>query len=199
MSTSPLAHRPPHAPSSRRLLIALAVMAALTLSAFVALALVLVLGDTGTQTRTVLRTVPAATTPGSWARVYAQANAGAVDFTVRTTTTIDTPFGPRAQQATDLGSGFVVDGRGDIVTAAHVVSGATSIRVTFQNGTVRTARVLGTDPGTDVALVRTDPAGLALHPLPMGSSAALSAGDQIAVFGDPLGFTRSISRGSYPP
>ena len=108
---------------------------------------------------------------------------------------VATPFGQRQEQETAVGSGFVLDGRGDIVTAAHVVDGASSIRVAFQNGAAREATILGTDDASDVALVHVDPAGLTLDPLTLGSSRALAVGDALAVIGDPLGFERTLSTG----
>lgn len=76
-----------------------------------------------------------------------------------------------------------------------MVAGATSITVTFEDGTTRSATVLAQDAGSDVALIHVNPAGLTLHPLPLGSSAALAVGDPLAVVGDPLGFDRSLSTG----
>ena len=154
---------------------------------------------TSTATVTVLETAPASVAPTSptatWAGVYAQAAAGQVDITVQTTSTIATPFGEQQQQATALGSGFLFDGRGDLVTAAHVVDGATSISVAFENGATRSATILGKDDASDIAVLHVGPAGLTLHPLRLGSSAMLAIGDPLAVLGDPLGFDRSLSTG----
>ena len=105
------------------------------------------------------------------------------------------PFGGPSQSATATGTGFVVDGKGHIVTAAHVVEGASSISVKFQDGTTRTAKVLGTDEATDVAVLSVDPSGLTLHPLALGSSASLAIGDQVAAIGDPFTYQRSLSTG----
>ena len=106
------------------------------------------------------------------------------------------PFGgPSQSGSTATGTGFVVDGKGHIVTAAHVVDGASSISVKFQDGTTRTAKVLGTDNATDVAVLSVDPSGLTLHPLALGSSASLAIGDQVAAIGDPFTYERSLSTG----
>ena len=121
--------------------------------------------------------------------------AGTVDITAQVTATVATPFGQREEQETALGSGFVLDGRGNIVTAAHVVDGASSIRVAFQNGAARSATIFGADDASDVALVHVDPAGLTLDPLKLGSSKALAVGDALALIGNPLGFDRSLSTG----
>lgn len=167
----------------------------------VALALALAIGalHTSAPATTVVESAPVTAAGSSpsvpWARVYTSANAGAVDITVQSTTAVSTPFGTRQEQETVMGSGFVLNGRGDLLTAAHVVDGARSIRVAFANGTVRSATVVGKDEASDVAVLHVNPAGLTLHPLPLGSSAALSVGDPLGVLGDPLGFDRSFSTG----
>jgi S1-C subfamily serine protease len=131
--------------------------------------------------------------------LYAAASPGVVDITSRGVTdgeASQNPFGgPQPQQGTATGTGFVVDKDGNIATAAHVVDGASSITVTFQDGTTRTAKLLGKDDATDVAVIKVDPSGLNLHVLDLGSSAALGVGDPLAVIGDPFGYDRSISTG----
>jgi putative serine protease PepD len=114
--------------------------------------------------------------------LYASASSGVVDITVR-----------GASDGT--GTGFVVDDQGHIVTAAHVVDGATSVSVEFEDGTTRQATVLGKDDATDVAVIKIDASGLTLHPLTLGSSASLNVGDDVAVIGDPFGYARSLSTG----
>ena len=131
--------------------------------------------------------------------LYSATAPGVVDITSRgVTTTSDSasPFGgPSQSQGTATGTGFVVDAKGHIVTAAHVVDGASSITVKFQDGTTRTAKLLGKDNATDVAVLSVDPSGLTLHPLALGSSAALGVGDQLAAIGDPFTYERSMSTG----
>jgi putative serine protease PepD len=160
-------------------------------------------GDTATTT-TVTQATSAATERTSTTgaldprRLYASTAAGVVDITSRGVTSSaggGSPFGGPSQSATATGTGFVVDGKGHIVTAAHVVEGASSISVKFQDGTTRTAKVLGTDEATDVAVLSVDPSGLSLHPLALGSSASLAIGDQVAAIGDPFTYQRSLSTG----
>jgi putative serine protease PepD len=130
--------------------------------------------------------------------LYANTAAGVVDITSRGIASSSgggSPFGGPSQSSTATGTGFVVDGKGHIVTAAHVVQGASSISVKFQDGTTRTAKLLGTDEATDVAVLSVDPSGLTLHPLSLGSSAALGIGDQVAAIGDPFTYERSLSTG----
>jgi putative serine protease PepD len=114
-----------------------------------------------------------------------------------TTSSQPGPFGGGggSSQSTATGSGFVVDGQGHIVTAAHVVEGASSIKVAFTDGTTRTATVTGQDAATDVAVLKVDPSGLTLHPLALGSSASLRVGDALEAIGSPFGYSDSLSTG----
>jgi putative serine protease PepD len=89
----------------------------------------------------------------------------------------------------------VVDADGHIVTAAHVVDGADSISVKLQDGTTRSATVVGKDDATDIAVLKIDASGLKLHPLTLGSSSSIDVGDQVAAIGNPFGYDRSISTG----
>src|SRR3954447_6237729 len=127
--------------------------------------------------------------------LYASAAPSTVDITVTSTSPASGPFGGQPQSSQDSGSGFVVDSDGNIVTAAHVVENASSIKVEFRDGTVRSAKVAGIDNATDVAVIKVDPSGLSLHPLQFGSSRNLSIGDSVAAIGDPFGYDRSISTG----
>ena len=137
----------------------------------------------------------AASTRGvSASALYARVAAGVVDITATSGAQNQGFFGGGGAQ-TDLGSGFEVDGAGDILTAAHVVDGATSITVTFQNGTTRSAQLLGEDRAWDVAVIKVNPSGIALHPLALGSSRSLVIGDYLAAIGDPFGYDRSLSTG----
>jgi putative serine protease PepD len=132
--------------------------------------------------------------------LYAGTSAGVVDITAKGVSSANTqtsPFGGAApqSQSTATGTGFVIDGAGDIVTASHVVDGASSITITLQDGVTRTAKLLGKDDATDIAVLKIDAAGLTLHPLKLASSASLNVGDAVAAIGDPFGYARSISTG----
>jgi S1-C subfamily serine protease len=94
-----------------------------------------------------------------------------------------------------LGSGFLVDRRGRVLTNAHVIDDADVATVTFDDGTETEARVLGTDESTDLAvLLVTDlPSGVA--PLPLGRSADLVVGDPVIAIGNPFGLERTATTG----
>jgi 2-alkenal reductase len=102
-----------------------------------------------------------------------------------------------------LGSGFVLNGRGEIATNAHVVlegNGSSSdtadeVYVQFADRNQVRARVVGTDRESDVALLRVNPAGLTLRPLPLGSSGHLAVGQPVAAIGSPFGEPQSLSVG----
>jgi S1-C subfamily serine protease len=104
------------------------------------------------------------------------------------------PYTPPGQSI-DTGTGIVIDARGDILTASHVVAGASRITVKFLDGTVRSARVLGTDTSSDVSVLHVNPSGLTLHPLALGTSQSLAVGDPLAIIGNPFGYNRSLSTG----
>ena len=98
-------------------------------------------------------------------------------------------------QGNAQGSGFVYDRSGHIVTNQHVVAGASSISVSFWNGVELDAEVVGTDPSTDLAVIRVDaPAGL-LSPLRLGDSSAVDVGDAVLAMGSPFGLEGTITSG----
>jgi len=110
----------------------------------------------------------------------------------------DVPRGARG-----LGSGFVLDGKGEVATNAHVVTQGTgrsikraqAVYVQFADGNQVSARIIGFDPNSDVALLRVNPKGLTLRPLPLGSSAALVVGSPVVAIGSPFGEPQSLSVG----
>ena len=97
--------------------------------------------------------------------------------------------------ATALGSGFVVDKAGHIVTNFHVVDGAGQIRVSFSNRDTVEAELVGTDPSTDLAVVRVDANASALTPLPLGNSDQVRVGDPVVAIGNPFGLDRTATAG----
>jgi S1-C subfamily serine protease len=101
------------------------------------------------------------------------------------------------------GSGFVLNGEGEIVTNAHVVTTgegaaikrASAVYVEFADGNRVGAKVLGHDPNADVALLRVETKGLDLRPLPLGDSEKIAVGEPVAAIGSPFGQAQSLSVG----
>jgi putative serine protease PepD len=129
---------------------------------------------TGTST-------PPDTTPGSVASIARNVVPVVVSIDVTTTS------------GSGTGSGVIVDKRGYILTNNHVVGDATSISVTLADGTVAEARLVGTDPDTDLAVVKADATGLPVATL--GRSNNISVGDPVVAIGSPLGLKGTVTSG----
>jgi S1-C subfamily serine protease len=97
--------------------------------------------------------------------------------------------------ASALGSGFVVDKAGHIVTNFHVVDGADQIRVSFSNRDTVLAELVGVDPSTDLAVLEVDASASALTPLPLGNSDKVRVGDPVVAIGNPFGLDRTATAG----
>jgi putative serine protease PepD len=93
------------------------------------------------------------------------------------------------------GSGFVLDEDGHIVTNQHVVAGASSISVSFWNGVERDATLVGTDPSTDLAVIRVNAPRSLLGPLALADSSAVHVGDPVLAFGSPFGLEGTVTAG----
>ena len=150
------------------------------------------------STKTVLAPVrvehsqPTADSSGlSVGQVYRDAYRGVVEITVSTNQA--TPNGN--QQATAQGSGFVIDSDGHIVTNEHVVDKSTSVSVRFWNGNSYKASVVGTDPSTDLAVIKVDAPSSMLHPLSFGDSNQLQVGDSVVAIGSPFGLEETVTSG----
>ncbi|MBM3274743.1 MAG: trypsin-like peptidase domain-containing protein [Candidatus Sericytochromatia bacterium] len=92
-----------------------------------------------------------------------------------------------------IGSGFIIDPDGLIVTNNHVVAGASELSVTLPDGKKLKGKVLGKDPGTDLALVKVD--GKNLPTLPMADPASLRVGEWVVAIGSPLGLQHTVTSG----
>src|SRR4051794_16783817 len=98
-------------------------------------------------------------------------------------------------QGGGVGCGVVLDKQGHILTNFHVVDGSTSLTVHLSDGTEGSAKVLGTDPSGDMALIQADIPADKLTPLPLGDSDAMRPGDAVVAIGNPLGLENTITSG----
>jgi len=125
-------------------------------------------------------------------QVAERARASVVEITV--TTPAAGPMG-ESGTAEAQGSGFVYDTSGHVVTNAHVVEGAESVRVTFSSGRTYDATVVATDASTDLAVVKVDAPSSALVPLQLGDSSEVAVGDAVVAIGSPFGLENSVTAG----
>lgn len=94
-----------------------------------------------------------------------------------------------------MGSGFLVDARGRVLTNAHVIDDAETAQVLFEDGTEAEGRVLGTDESTDLAVLQVDDVPAGVRPLPLGRSRGLVVGDPVTAIGNPFGLDRTATTG----
>ncbi len=94
-----------------------------------------------------------------------------------------------------LGSGFVYDYEGHIVTNHHVVEGSTIIQVTFLDGNITEATKVGEDPYSDLAIIRVNPEVTTLRPVILGNSSSLTVGEPVAAIGNPFGLSNTVTSG----
>ena len=184
--------------------------------AAIALGVVAAVGSLGHSTTTVREVLDAAppessepavfansTKPLSIHDVYMRAAPGVVQVTATSRVAVQTdpfldPFGfggTTAETQEALGSGFVIDKAGHIITNYHVVQGAQHVLVSFSNNERLAARVVGRDPATDVAVLQVKAQSRALTPLQLGNSDLVRVGDSVVAIGNPLGEDRSITSG----
>jgi S1-C subfamily serine protease len=104
---------------------------------------------------------------------------------------------PATSRSTALGSGFVYDNQGHIITNHHVIDGATTADVTFTDGNTYSAKVIGKEPDADIAVLQiTDNfSEEKVMPLPIANSSSLRPGDQLIAIGNPFGLSGTITTG----
>jgi 2-alkenal reductase len=115
--------------------------------------------------------------------LYEQANPGIVSIQVL------------SQAGGSLGSGFVIDKQGHVVTNYHVVEGAEELEVDFPSGLKVRGEVVGNDLDSDLAVIKIDAPADALFPLPMGDSEALKVGQMVIAIGNPFGLSGTMTVG----
>jgi putative serine protease PepD len=139
-------------------------------------------------------------TVDSLTQLYKQDAPGVVDITVTSSSgggSSGFPFGApqQGQKSEAEGTGFVIDTKGDIMTAEHVVANATSIKVQFADGTTAKATLVGIDRSTDTGVIHVDVAASKLHPLALGNSAAVQPGQSVVAIGSPFGLPETMTAG----
>lgn len=102
---------------------------------------------------------------------------------------------PRQYKTTSLGSGFVIDKEGYIVTNNHVIEGASEIVIKFKNDKEVKAEIVGADPLTDLALLKINPKDVELYPLVLGNIDRSEIGDWVVAIGNPLGLGGTVTAG----
>jgi S1-C subfamily serine protease len=185
-----------------------ALAAASLLGGLVALGGVAVTGDLGGGTTTVVSTSPVSTATAQIAddngltvrEIYASAAPGVVQISSTGARDDDNPsldpFGfPRIEPQQALGSGFVIDKAGHIVTNYHVIEGAEQIEVSFSNQDTLRATLVGSDPSTDIAVLRVEASSRGLTPLELGDSGGVRVGDPVVAIGNPFGLARTATAG----
>ena len=157
--------------------------------------------DSGSTT-TVIREIQSGTTepaafPANGGKkisdIYEGAKHGVVQVT-STSVVSNSFFGAQEQQA--QGSGFVIDKDGHVVTNYHVVEGAKKVQVSFSDEEQMDATVVGSDPSTDIAVLKIQGAmSRSLTPLALGDSSVVKVGDAVVAIGNPFGLERTVTAG----
>jgi putative serine protease PepD len=153
-------------------------------------------------TRDVVRTTPVASTSttDTLTQLYAKDAPGVVTVTVSGRSSSGEsgiPGFSAPQKFEAIGTGFEIDSNGDIMTAEHVVAGASTITVTFQNGSTTKATLVGSDSSTDSAVIHVSIPASQLHPLTLGNSSTVLPGQAVVAIGTPLNpeYSESMSAG----
>lgn len=120
-----------------------------------------------------------------------------VAFITSTSTSYQQDFwgGVEEEKGTGTGSGSVIDTRGYIVTNNHVVEGAQKLTVSFGGGKTYPATVVGSDPDTDLAVIKIEAPASELTVIPFGDSDKLAVGQKVLAIGNPFGLDRTLTTG----
>lgn len=129
--------------------------------------------------------------PGSFAPLARQANPAVA--TVKAKVERESRSGRRRTLQEGLGTAFVYDPAGFLLTNNHVVEGATDVAVTFDDGKELKATVVGSDKHTDIAVMKVE--GTGLPSLPLGDSDQVEVGDWVVAIGNPFGLSHTVSAG----
>ena len=187
----------PHRRHGRRRTAALLLCGALLCSGTGAATALLVDGDASTASppaATIMRSSGAAQTGGATATGTAQSAAATIApsvVTIAVTTGGTVPFG---RTTSGTGSGIVLRSDGTVLTNHHVVAGATAVTVTFDDGSTAPATVVGTDPTSDLAVLRVE-GERDLTPAVFADSDELAVGQAVLAVGAPLGLSNTVTEG----
>src|ERR671922_549562 len=129
--------------------------------------------------------------------LFARVNSSVVQITSSGILNFSSPMlPPDGGDGTAIGSGFVIDREGHVATNNHVIANAQNVSVAFSDGSVYTAKVIGSDPFSDSAVLELqNVTAEKLIPLPLGNSSNLAVGDEVAAIGSPFGLAGSMSTG----
>jgi S1-C subfamily serine protease len=143
----------------------------------------------------VTAATPAADESAGAGAVYERVAGSVVEVTIAGTSADS--FGPfgGGQPVEGVGSGFVYDTAGHVVTNQHVVDGADRVTVTFADGTERSARVVGTDPSTDLAVLKVDDPPASARPLQLADPSSIEVGEPVIAIGSPYGLEGTLTAG----
>ena len=150
-------------------------------------------------TTTVVKASPVANTAGALSvnQIWRNDGGSVVDITVTSQSSGSSqgfPF-PGGGTSQAEGSGWVYDSSGDIVTNDHVVDGATSIKVKLQSGKTYTAKLVGSDASTDLAVIKVDAPASELKPIPLADASSIEVGDGVVAIGSPFGLAGTVTTG----
>jgi putative serine protease PepD len=125
-------------------------------------------------------------------RIYKQASPAVVNITSRS---LEMDFFFNVVPVQGIGSGFIIDDTGHVLTNFHVVQGARQLDVALSDKSHYPARVIGADPVNDVALLKIDPKGKKLPTVPLGDSSKLQVGQHVLAIGNPFGLQGTLTAG----
>ena len=146
-------------------------------------------------------TEPAAFSSGGGltiSQIFKKTGPGVVDIVVTAPASSGSSLfggGGSSGEQQDEGAGVVYNNDGYILTDQHVVAGATSIKVTFQDGYTTSAKLVGTDPSTDVGVIKVDAPASELHPLTFADSSTAQVGDDVVAIGSPFSLPETVTSG----
>ncbi len=157
-----------------------------------------VIEQLGGSSNTAVPTANSKTTSGlSVNQIYKSDSPGVVDIIVNSVQQGSNNgfFSTPSQTTQDEGAGVVYDKQGDILTDEHVVANASSVKVNFQDGVSVPAKVLGTDPSTDVAVIKVNVKASELHPIRFADSSDAQVGDPVVAIGSPFSLPETTTAG----